>query len=464
MSETNKLFLLIQSGYSAKNFILSGFLEESKKTVSIWSDQDFISSYELKNEFVKLPDYSYSSKVNFLQKIKNRAELYFNAKKFKDNAYLFYLIGIYKSTNLKSRLKNGVISIIARLFSSEKGIQYLDKPFYHQVRKTTYYKQCKLQLEKHQPTQVFCTHQRVSSGVAPMLAAKDLGIKTICFIHSWDNIPKGVLLIKADTYFVWSHYMKQEMISHYPFINPQNIKVTGTLQFINYFKKEYHLDKNDFFNQFNLDSSKKYILFTGNDKTTSPNDPIYLDDVCKAIQTLNRKEDKYRVLFRPNPIDENIGFKEIIHKNANILTTLHPKWFGTEDFRWNQGGPDKKDSMLLINTIMHCDVVVNMGSTMALDAALLNKASCYINYDVKSSYNWSVKRTYRFIHFKMIKKIAPVFWIDHRNEVKKILKEAIENPSITQKGRELWITSITAQPIVETNKRMWKQLNLTHEI
>ena len=297
-----------------------------------------------------------------------------------------------------------------------------------------------------------------------MLAAQDLGIRTICFIHSWDNVPKGVQLIKADTYFVWSDYMKQEMIAHYPFITASQIQVTGTPQFIPYFNEEYRIDRRAFLSQFHLDVDKKYILFSGNDKTTSPNDPVYLSDLCMAVNRLNADEDLYRVLFRPNPIDRNDGFDTILKEYSTILTEISPDWFGSATFVWNQGGPSTKDIMLLVNTILHAELVVNMGSTMALDAALLEKPSCYINYDVPSHYNWTVERIYRFIHFKMIKEINPVFWIDTREDVFSVIKNALENPNQTKEGRVQWIQGITKLPIEKTNERMWNYIGISDEV
>jgi len=458
------IFLLVQSGYSARNFILSGFLSEAKAPVTFWSDQDYIAQYKIKNTLLVLPKYQYNGKLNFIQKVKNKAELFFNVKKFKNKNYTDYLIGITKNKSLKVTLRNAVITVLARFFSSEKGIEYLDKPFYKATRKTDYYKKCKEALEKHLPTTVFCTHQRASNAVAPMLAAKDLGIKTVCFIHSWDNIPKGVQLVKADSYFVWSAYMKQEMSAHYPFINPKTIKVTGTPQFIPYFEEGYRMERKTFFSQFDLESAKKYILFSGNDKTTSPNDPVFLADVCKAVLELNKKEDIYRVLFRPNPIDKNEDFNKPLKKYSSILTEVKPDWFGAKTLLWNQGLPSKKDVALLVNTIFHSDLIVNMGSTMALDAALLGKTSCYINYDVESDYDWNVNRIYNFIHFDMIKKLNPVFWINDRSKVLSVLKDALENPEKTQKDRDKWVETITQSPIVDTNKRMWNFLTSDDEI
>ncbi len=464
MSKSKKVLLLIQSGYSARNFILSGFLDTTELDITFWSDQDYIQQYGIDNKLVKLPEYDYHWKVNFIQKVKNRAELYFNVKKTKNKNYLSYLVSIYKTSSFRNQLRTWITNVIAKYYANEKGIQKIDTPFYKSIRKTNYYKQCKEQLLAAKPEVVFCTHQRASVAIAPMLAARDLGIKTICFIHSWDNIPKGVQLVKADSYFVWSHYMKEEMLVHYPFVQQEDIVVTGTPQFMCYEDEAYKMSREQFYKEFDLDASKRYVLFSGNDKTTSPNDPIYLSDVCKSIEELNKQDDTYRVLFRPNPIDKNEGFNPVLEKFSKILTEIKPDWFGADVFLWNQGGPNKKDLSLLVNTIIHSDLVVNMGSTMALDAAILGVPACYINYDVPSNYNWSVERTYQFIHFNIIKDIHPVFWIQNRSELKEKLQKGLENPEKTLKGRQQWIERVTTLPIRETNQRMWKHLKDTHEV
>lgn len=457
-----KILMLIQSGYSARNFILSGFLDGKELNFTFWSDQDYIEQYGINNKLIKLPDYDYYWKINFIQRIKNKAELFYNVKKTANKNYLFYLASNGKSFRI--RIKDFLTTLIAKIYANKKGIKNLDKPFHRAVRKTNYYKSCKEQLIKEKPDVVFCTHQRASMGVAPMLAARDLKIKTVCFIHSWDNIPKGVQLVKTDYYFVWSHYMKKEMLFHYPFINGDKVFVTGTPQFMCYENKEYQIPRKQFYKEFGLDDTKRYILFSGNDKTTSPNDPVYLADICKSVKDLNKDKDLYRVLFRPNPIDRNEGFNTVLEAYSNTVIEIKPDWFGTDIFLWNQGGPNKRDVFLLVNTIVHSDLVVNMGSTMAIDAAILGVPSCYINYDVPSSYNWSVSQTYQFIHFKMINDIEPIFWIKNRNELTSVLKQALETPDKTLADRQQWIERITELPIAKTNKRMWKYLKDIYEI
>tara|TARA_R110002074_G_scaffold402118_1_gene603807 strand:- start:1136 stop:2536 length:1401 start_codon:yes stop_codon:yes gene_type:complete len=463
--EKKKVLILIQSGYSAKNFILSGFLENSDFEFVFWSDQDYIKQYNIKNEYINLPEYDYHWKINFLQKIKSKAELLLNVKRTSDINYLHYLVGIHRNKSLKIKLKNWLSNTIAKFYATEKGIQSIDKPFYKAIRKSSYYKSSLEQLKKINPDVVFCTHQRASGAIAPVLGARDLGIRTACFIHSWDNIPKGVQLVKADNYFVWSDYMKGEMEFYYPFIKANSIKVTGTPQFTMYFDKQFEQTRALFFKQFDLDPSKKYILFSGNDKTTSPNDPVYLSHICDAVVNINKNSnDQYRMLFRPNPVDRNSDFDKTLKKYPAILTELEPEWFGSEDFFWNQGGPSKKDISLLMNSIIHSELIINVGSTIAIDAAILGKPTCWINFEVESDYNWSVRRVYQFIHFKILKGIQPVFWINELNQIEEVLKEALKNVNKTLVDRQKLVETVVKLPIKETNKRMWNFLKVIDEV
>jgi len=457
MNQKKKIFVLIQSGYSAKNFILSGFLENADFDFTIWYDQDYISAYNIQASKLKLPNYEYNGKIDFIKKLKNTTELYFFKKLFKNNNYLAYLNISLDKPNIKIKFLNKLTRFLAIFFANKKGIQILDKPFYYFIRKTAYYKSCKIILQSAKPDVVFCTHQRASNAVAPMLAASDLGIKTACFIHSWDNIPKGVLLVKANCYLVWSDYMKQEMLLHYSFLIPSSIKITGTPQFVNYFEPRFRLNRDEFCKLIGVNPNKKYLLFTGNDKTTSPNDPTYLSHLCEAVIKLNNSLDNYEVLFRPNPIDINESFNSILKKYSNIVTIVKPDWIG-ENLKWNVGGPNEKDIILLINTILHSEVVINMGSTMAVDAAFLNKPTCYIKYDVTNNYHWNIDKIFKFIHFKMIEDIEPVFWINSKDCFLPIIKMALQNPNKFIDGRTKWISKVTTLPIEKTNQRLWNVL------
>ena len=101
---------------------------------------------------------------------------------------------------------------------------------------------------------------------------------------------------------------------------------------------------------------------------------------------------------------------------------------------------------------------------MAIDAAILGKATCWINFEVENQFDWSVRRAYNYIHFQIIKGIVPVFWINSIAEIESVLKKALNNPDATLIDRNQWVNKVVQNPIEETNNRMWNFIKSIHEV
>ena len=142
--------------------------------------------------------------------------------------------------------------------------------------------------------------------IAPILACQDLGIPTATFIFSWDNLPKATMVIEPDHYLVWSKHMAKELQDYYPYIQKNQIQITGSPQFEFHFDDSHLQTREGFFKKYGLNLNKKYICFSGDDITTSPHDPEYLRDVLEAVKELNTKGQNLGVIFRPCPVDFSI--------------------------------------------------------------------------------------------------------------------------------------------------------------
>lgn len=88
-----------------------------------------------------------------------------------------------------------------------------------------------------------------------------LGIPTASFIFSWDNLPKATTLIEPDFYFVWSDYMKNELLQYCPYVKENQVFVTGTPQFESHFDKSLLQTKEIFYKTHNLDLKERIYLF-----------------------------------------------------------------------------------------------------------------------------------------------------------------------------------------------------------
>lgn len=453
-----KIFILLPDGVGLRNFSFTNFHKiglQKGIDITFWNNTLFDLS-ELGFKEIRFNNAKAHPMTDLLKVAQTRIELNLNIKKSKDdiyNHYRFPLAYFNLKLALKSLFKSGLI-----LFNnSEKGLERIKKSIAKQERKTKHYFDSLETLQKEKPDLVFCTNQRTMLAVAPILAANDLGIPTATFIFSWDNLPKGTKILETDYYFVWSNHMKSELLYYYPHIKESQISVTGTPQFETHTETELLLSKETFFKEHHLDLNKKYICFSGDDVTTSPNDPTYLSDTAAAVVRLNKKGYNLGIIFRRCPVDFSTRFDTVLEQYKDDITSIVPKWEKKGE-AWHNIFPTKADLALQMNTIAHTEMVINLGSSMVFDFVSFNKPCGYIHYEVpnKQYPKWSLKNIYRFIHFRSMPNKDSVFWINHPNEIDDCIAKTLDHKadSIIANAK-LWFEKINQHPPNKASERIW---------
>lgn len=295
-------------------------------------------------------------------------------------------------------------------------------------------------IDEINPNIIFNTNQRLVNAACIIEVAKEKNILTIGSIFSWDNLPKGNLLVKSDKYFVWSQNMKNELLQYYPEVEKNKIFITGTPQFEYYLKKHLYETKEVFYKRYNLDLQKKIICFSGDDKKTSPFDAVYLDNIATELMKLEENV-RPQILFRPCPVDLSDRYDAVLKKHSNIIKLCKPIWNIPKDKKekWSFVYPLYDDVKLLVNVALHCDAVVNIGSTMALDFSVLNKPAIYLNYNTNLSKEWTTEMIYNFQHFKSMPHKDVVFWIDKKQDISKVILKTMEYNN----NKKEWLNFVT---------------------
>lgn len=425
--------------------------------VIFWNHTPF-DLHELGYKEIKLQG-SAQPQTDLLKRAKIEAEIDHFTKKFNDSVYQTYKFPITKKT-IKGRIKNGIVSALHSSHKGEKGLSRLRKKMKTSERKGDYYKKCKNVLEKERPDLLFCTNQRPVNAIAPLTAALDMGISTSTFIFSWDNLPKATMVVETDHYFVWSEYMKEELLNYYPNINVEQVFISGSPQFEPHYDLSLRQSRAVFFKEHGLDLSKKYICFSGDDITTSPDDPQYLNDLAEAVRKLNSEGDKLGVIFRRCPVDFSDRYDEVLKKHAKLIVPIAPKWEKAGE-EWNSILPTKKDLELQVNTILHSEAVANVGSSMVFDFAVFGKPCLYINYEAETKNNpeWSPGKVYNFIHFRSMPTGEEVFWLNSKEEIEAKLEKALKNPEEKAEQAITWFKKINNSPADKASERIWIELN-----
>jgi len=453
-----KVLILIPDGVGLRNFIFTDFYNILNKNAKVifWN----LTPFDLEREFGIEEIISQKTKnhpfANIVKKAKQKIELDNFSKQFDNSAYLSYLF--QKKQRIDS-IKSFVKTLIYKWYlinynKPDDNISLFNK-MEEWERKTDSYKKAKEILMEDKPDSLFVTNQRVSLALPIIVAAKDLDIPVYSFIFSWDNLPKATMVINADYYFVWSEYMKKELMQYYPHITEDHIFVTGTPQFEPHFDKKLIVKKKLFFKKHKLNPNLKYILFSGDDITTSPYDQYYLRDLAESVRIYNKNnQQKYGIILRKCPTDFTGRYQFVIDKYKDIVFSIDPLWKKLDE-QWNKILPMPEDWELLVNTLHHSEWVINVGSSMVFDAVLQNKPNVYINYnaDEVNKDKWNIGRIYNFIHFSSMPSKKATLWANSKDGLIELISFLDKNtPDLSETKR--WLSTINTYPYNESSKRM----------
>jgi hypothetical protein len=382
-----------------------------------------------------LPQYKESIKEKFLRELVCLSRLYYNSR-IVNNPTILSSWKWHQKT-LSKKIFYGTVEKLAPIFKKYDAILKLEDTYQKAIRKNPFYFEVKAILEEVQPKVIFCSHQRGIKAAPVFAAAKDLGIQTTTVIYSWDNLPKARLALRADNYLVWSEYMKKEMELYYPEIPTTTIHVTGTPQFEFYEDEQNIIDKEVFFNKYNLDPAKKIICFSGDDTKTSPDDPSYLKDIAEEL-TKAGLQGEYQILLRRCPVDLSGRFDDVVKSYCDLIREAPPLWYYNSSKDWTSVYPTKKDVQLLVSTAFYSDVVVNVGSTMAFDFAMFRKPCVFINYDQVDQVdkNWSTETIYKFQHFRSMPSKAAVIWLNNKEEIVEKIINGVYDDTVVHRWKK----------------------------
>ena len=456
-----KIFIFLPDGGGLRNFVFSSFKSVGDKLgfdIIYWNGGSFPIKEKFNFKEVKIEDERTHYLTPLYARARKHIELNISSKKFDDSVYQSYKFPFYFN-NIKNIIKSNFIKILIAFGSNDIGLEKVKNKIDKLERGTSRYKHCKEQLIKHKPDLIFCSNQRNTKNISSLLAARDLGIKTMCFIQSWDNVPKAMQVVETDYYLVWSELMRVELLKYYPFVKNEQVIVTGTPQFEPHFDTNLLQSREDFFKQYDLDLDKKYICFTGDDETTSPLDQYYLEDLTNVVRNLNSKGENLGVIFRKCPVDKTNRYDKVLDANTDIIKVLDPIWNQIN----NRGEvlPTIEDSKMLFNVCEYSEFVTNVCSSTVFDFVGHKKSCIYFNYEqpqLKKGIR-DIGQNYKYVHFRsMPSKKAVVFCNDRSDLEDIVLKVLTGKVSNVNEGLK-WFEIIAGKTPANSTLNIWNALD-----
>lgn len=457
-----KVFVFFPDGVGLRNFAFTDFKtigEQKGFDITYWNNTIFSLKDNLGFDEVKIENHQLHALTPIYSRARKRCELKVSRDKFNDDVYPTYKFP-FNYKGLKNIGKSLFTKLLISLYSSEKGVERIRKKINALERKNPKYAYCKAQLEKHKPDLIFCTTQRATQSISALLAAKDLGIPTVAFVYSWDNVPKAMQVVETDYYCVWSTHMKREVLQYYPFVKENQVFVTGTPQFEPHYDDSLKLTRDAFFEAHNLDVNKKYICFSGDDETTSPLDQFYLEDLANAVRSLNEKGCNLGIIYRKCPVDFTKRYEPVIRANNDIIEVLDPIWKQVGD-QWNQVLPAKEDFKMLHNVCEHSEFVTNVCSSTVFDFVAHNKPCIYYNYEqpqLKKGIR-DIGQNYKYVHFRSMPSDNAAVFCRDKNDLKDLVKRILDGELSNVEEGKKWYEVIVGQTPTKASENIWKAID-----
>lgn len=346
--------------------------------------------------------------------------------------------------------------MLGRAAATEAGINWLARQHQARAAAAPAVEHYRRTFTAVRPSVVFASHQRPPEVLAPILAARSLGIPTATFVFSWDNLTsKGRILAPFEHYLVWSELMRRELLRFYPTIAPGQVHVVGTPQFEPYTDPSLAWTRHEFCLRLGLERERPVICYSGGDAGTCPDDAAHVALILQMIRD-GRIPGRPQVLLRPSPVDNGARYAAV-RKEFPELVYCPPTWRHPEPERWSRALPTAEDLPLLANLTRHSDVNVNVASTMTLDFALHDRPVVNIAFDMSQppplgTPIWDLY--YQYDHYRPVMELGAARIARSANSLAEHIATYLADPSLDREGRRRLVELEVMSPLAGASERI----------
>ena len=287
--------------------------------------------------------------------------------------------------------------------------------------------------DKYQPVLVVAANPGLVFSEVPLLrTARRRGVPSMAIDPSWDNFTNKLIPVRqVDRLVVWNDIMKEQAIAlhGYP---PDAIRVAGAPQFDPHFRAR--TPRAEFFARIGADPARKLIALT----TTPRSLYKHHDHVLRALVTAMQdgRLVNAQVLVRLHPRDEFDAYREFTKLPHVIIEKPFRDTVKVADGLAIDVMPEHQKH--LGDTLCHADVVVNVASTISIEACIFDTPVVNINFDgpAESPYVKSARRYYSFTHYVNITARGAVRVATSPEQLVADVAAYLADPSLDAAGRK----------------------------
>jgi CDP-glycerol glycerophosphotransferase (TagB/SpsB family) len=269
-------------------------------------------------------------------------------------------------------------------------------------------------------------------------SATRLKIKKIFYILSWDNITsKGIFPEVGDYYLTWGEVMNQELKEYYG-VNDNQLFLTGVTHFDVHIGVRNNTTVSKYLLELGLNPKWPYLFFT-------MSAPYFCPDESSVVEQLANDlingifGSQMQLIIRPHiqNVQGYLADPTWLPRLESLVTNkiaLDRPELEKSELTWSM---NQNDMLKLSNLLAGATVCLNSGSTIAIEALIMDKPVVIPSFDVqKSRPLWqSVKRLEQYVHLNKFYTFGGASLVRSFSELRSEINIYINNPMHRQKER-----------------------------
>jgi hypothetical protein len=289
--------------------------------------------------------------------------------------------------------------------------------------------------DRYRPALLVASNPGLILSEVPLLrTAARRNIRSMAVDPSWDNFTNKLIPVRrVNRLIVWNELMKRQAIDLHGYA-PDEVRVAGTPQWDLYFREGTILPREAFFRQIGADPSRKLVTLTTTPRELYPHHDHVLRVLIRAMAA-NAWRERAQVLVRLHPRDELSAYAEF----EGVPHVIIEKPFRATVKAGDGLAIDitSENQRHLANTMRHSDVVVNVASTLAIEAAIFDTPVVNVSFDGETPSDWvrSARRYYRFDHYVNITRHGAVQVAEEPAELVEQVGRYLDDPALDRDGR-----------------------------
>jgi hypothetical protein len=259
-------------------------------------------------------------------------------------------------------------------------------------------------------------------------------VRSMAVDPSWDNFTNKLLPVRrVNRLIVWNDLMRRQAIDLHGY-QPDEIRVAGAPQFDEYFSGQPGSTREAFFERIGADPARRLVTVTTTPRELYPHHDHVLRVLMRAVDG-GRFQPPTQVLVRLHPRDEADAYREL----ARVPHLIIEKPF-RESIRTGDGlsvDVMKENQRHLADTLRHSDVIVNVASTIAIEACIFDTPVVNVSFDgeAASEFARSARRYYRFTHYVNVTRHQAVRIAEQPEQLVEWVGRYLDDPSLDRAGR-----------------------------